>query len=169
MEWDRRIHHWIMCGSLIVMGAMLVVLLIATYGEGETFKVTGTVTDEDMKPLDNVTVTIGCGEQGKNATTNGTGEYLIEGLSVTYCDKRISATKPGYRPIDRKQNINKEMVIDLTLHKYVTIYVDDDAVPGGNGTLQSPFKTIYDARQASWGGRYNTCIRRIILRIGGRR
>lgn len=144
MEWDRRIHHGIIFGLLIVMATLVLILIIAADGNGETFNVTGTVTDEDMEPLENVTVTIGCGSPGRNATTNETGEYRIEGLSVTYCDKRIIATKPGYRPIDWKQSINTEMVIDLILHKYVTLYVDDGAAPGGNRSIERPFIHIQD-------------------------
>ena len=114
--------------------------------ELETGSLSGYVKDPYGTPLEGATINITCDGFSSETTSNDTGQYEITGIPILECIWTITASKYGYDGARMERSIDEDSIQNFTLLRIsITWYVDDDAPPGGNGSLKHPFSRIQDA------------------------
>jgi hypothetical protein len=124
-----------------VMGVLL--LCLPLFSQGNTGRITGTVTDQTGGVVSGATVTVTDTERGvtKNLVTNDAGEYNAPNLTPGAYKVRVEAK--GFKTIERQNvvlEVGKEVRVDLTVQpgdqvQTITITESVPLVETTNATL----------------------------------
>src|ERR1700687_1320114 len=124
-----------------VMGVLL--LCLPLFSQGNTGRITGTVTDQTGGVVSGATVTVTDTERGvtKNLVSNDAGEYNAPNLTPGAYKVRVEAK--GFKAIERQNivlEVGKEVCVDLTVQpgdqvQTITITESVPLVETTNATL----------------------------------
>ena len=146
----------ILLGVITLMIAGLVVMCeIGEAGEsrGGPCKLSGNIEDTNGNNLKDVLIEIWNGSILHNQTyTNEDGYFVITDIPETTEKWKVVVRKGGYKTNVMYATIGRNTIHNVDLEDSDILYVDDDSLLGGNGSVEYPYKVIQDAINASDDG-----------------